>query len=219
MHCPFHKRANRPGGEPGEPARGVWTKGAPPVLGPVGRPPRPPASLSVPSCRCPPRRAPDPPRTAPLPRLRSGRTLQSCVGNGWVEWSGPWAGVRLPAAPCPACPAHSRAFLPPTATAQLTRSCGPSQPWRCRSDGMSSPSCSSCSPGRCWSPCGTRAPSRPCSPRARVSPALPGFADGETAACRPESPDAVTPAWRPESPLLSQRGTGDDLADDRSLGG
>ena len=110
-------------------------------------------------------------------------------------------------------------FPTPTATAQLTRSCGPSQPWRCRSDGMSSPSCSSCSPGRCWSPCGTRAPSRPCSLRARVSPALPGFADGETAACGPESPDGVTPAWRPESPLLSQRGTGDDLADYRTLGG
>uniref|UniRef100_A0A452EZX0 Galactosylgalactosylxylosylprotein 3-beta-glucuronosyltransferase n=1 Tax=Capra hircus TaxID=9925 RepID=A0A452EZX0_CAPHI len=79
-----------------------------------------------------------------------------------------------PAAPCLACPAHSRAFLPTAAAAQLTRSCGPSQPWRCRSGGTSSRLCSSCSPGRCWSPCGTRAPSRPCSPRARMTVVTPG---------------------------------------------
>lgn len=91
----FIKEQTGPGMSRGNPGRGVWIEGAPPVLGPTRWPLRPLASLSVPSCRCPPGRAPDPPRTTPLPRLRSGWTPQSCVGNGWVERSGPRAGVRL----------------------------------------------------------------------------------------------------------------------------
>lgn len=157
----------------------VWTP-VPPGLWP---------SSSVLFCRCALRRVPDcAPEQPPLLKLRSGWTLQTCFRNGWVVSAGKtcWPAFSFSAARCLACPAHSCSFLPcarhcvlpppwhrpspDLAAAQVMRSCGPSQPWRCRKDGTSLPSSSSCCPGHCWSPCGTRAPSHLCSQRTRVSP-------------------------------------------------
>lgn len=114
-------------------------------------------------------------------RLDSANLLPQWVGVSTGESYWPVFGFCLPV---PGRPAHACSFLPcaagapwppspDLATAQVMRSCGCSQPWRCRRDGTSLRLSSSCFPGHCSSPSGTRAASHLCLLCTRVSPPHP----------------------------------------------